>query len=458
VLWHLTWFRALTALLACAVVVTACMGDARRVVAVEEVRPGEVTERVSAPARVEAAAREEVAAAVSGVVVGIEVEDGAQVQAGQVLVRLSSSQVDLAQQQAAAAQVAPINAITIDAGSGRTLHAVGEAVAALDANTKPALAHARAKAEQIADTEDRQAALATVESAEHAYEHSRAVLISSGRAIAAGQQALADSLSAALRQVLAQVLAPARAQAAAARAAAQAQQELLTVEAPFAGTVSLAQSGGGGGAGPGLPSDLSGLGGALPPRPAPSSGGPLRVGAQVTPGEPLFTVYDLSALYMTADVDEVDIAQIQVGQPVRVLVDAVEEGAFLGTVERVAIEATITEAGGTGYPVRIRIIGPAPDQASVPDLADLRLGMTGSVEISTRTQASDLVVASRALLRRGDEMVVFVVRDGVAREVPVEVEALGEDSAAVTGALRAGDEVVVEGYEDLRDGQRVNVQ
>ncbi|MGH8929306.1 MAG: hypothetical protein ACRDZO_01380, partial [Egibacteraceae bacterium] len=76
----------------------ACMGGERPVVTVEEVRPGEVAETVTAPARVAAAASQAVVAAVPGAVVGIDAPDGAQVQAGQVVVRLSSPQVDAAQQ------------------------------------------------------------------------------------------------------------------------------------------------------------------------------------------------------------------------------------------------------------------------------------------------------------------------------------------------------------------------
>ena len=444
----------------------ACGGDGRPTVTVEKVHPGEVTQTVSAPARVEAAAREEVVAAVSGAVIGIDVLDGGQVQAGQVVVRLSSPQVQAAQEQASAAAASAASAgggsIRIDAGSRQTLDATGEAVVALDAETGPELAAARKQALAIRDPHARSAALRAVESAERAYDHIRSALVHSGQAVADGQRALADSVSAALRQALAQIAAPARASAAAARAAADAQQELLTLKAPFAGTVWIARSGGGGGALPGLPSELGGLagGGLRAGSPSPG-GGPLRVGSQVSPGQTLFIVYDLATMYMTADVDEADVTQIREGQPVSVMVDAVTDRAFRGVVERIAIEATTTESGGTGYSVRIRILAPGgipPRGEDTPGLGDLRVGMTGSVEVSTRTRASDLVVPSRALLRRGGATVVFAVRDGVAVQVPVEVTALGEDSAAVTGSLRSGDMVVVAGYEDLRDAQPVRVR
>ncbi|MGH8932833.1 MAG: efflux RND transporter periplasmic adaptor subunit, partial [Egibacteraceae bacterium] len=281
--------------------------------------------------------------------------------------------------------------------------------------------------------------------------------ISADIGAASGAEAFTDSISGALNQVLAQLAAPAQAQADAALVAAQAQQELLTVESPFAGTVSIAQSGGGGAGVPALPPGLGGIPGLPQPSTSPG-GGPLRVGSQVIPGQTLFTVYDFSAWYMAATIDEVDIPRIQVGQQVRVTIDAIEAGTFVGIVESVALEGSTTEAGGVGYPVRVRITGPAPDQEPAPDLAGARVGMTGSVDITTATQESNLVVPARSLVRRESGTAVFLVRDGVLREVPVEVVAMGEDRTAVTGNLSPGDTIVVSGAEELMDGQRVTVR
>jgi multidrug efflux pump subunit AcrA (membrane-fusion protein) len=94
--------RLLLAALA-ALLLAGCFGDDRPMVETEPVTAGAVTQVVSAPARVDAAARQDVAAAVSGTVVALEVADGDTVEAGQVIVRLDSAQVDLAREQAAAA-------------------------------------------------------------------------------------------------------------------------------------------------------------------------------------------------------------------------------------------------------------------------------------------------------------------------------------------------------------------
>jgi multidrug efflux pump subunit AcrA (membrane-fusion protein) len=65
------------------------------------------------------------------------------------------------------------------------------------------------------------------------------------------------------------------------------------------------------------------------------------------------------------------------------------------------------------------------------------------------------VVPTSALLRRGGGEVVHVVRDGVAREVPITVEAIGDETAAVAGPLEAGERVVTIGVELIEDGDEV---
>ncbi|MEX2621905.1 MAG: efflux RND transporter periplasmic adaptor subunit [Egibacteraceae bacterium] len=432
-----------------------CFGDDRPAVETTPVSSGEVVERVSAPARVDAAARQDVAAAVSGVVVALDAADGDAVVGAQPVVRLESSQVDLAREQAAAAQSAAAAAgITVDGGGDASRARTAEAVAQLDAETRPRIAEARARAGEVAADDQRAAALSAVDAVEASYLTTRAALLAAGDAVAAGQDQTAASLTDALNQAVAQATAAQRAQADAAAAVAARQADGLVAVAPFDGTIQL---GGGaatdGAPAAGLPPGLElppGLAGGLTGLPGAAGGGTLRVGAPVTAGQTLFTVYDLSTLYVTADVDEVDAPTVGAGQPATVLIDAFSEVEFDGVVESVDIEAATTEAGGVGFPARVRITG--PDTA---DLTGVRVGMTASVEIATRTVDAALVVPSRALVRRDDGTVVFVVRDGRAEAVEVTVAVLGDERAAVDGDLARDEAVVVSGFEGLGDGDEV---
>jgi multidrug efflux pump subunit AcrA (membrane-fusion protein) len=292
-----------------------------------------------------------------------------------------------------------------------------------------------------------------------AYLTSRAGILTTGQVLAGQQDAAARSLGDALNQAVRQATAAQRAQADAAAAAAAAQVDELTVQAPLTGTVQLGEAAASDGVAlpGGIPPELAGLAGQFGGVSTAPGGGTLRVGAPVTAGQTLFTVFDLSTRYAVVEVDEVDAPRVAIGQRARVLVDAFPDAELEGIVEAVKVEAAPTEAGGVGYSVRVRIIPPAPDDAPAGAAHEgLRIGMTASAEITTATVASDLVVPSRALLRRDSATVVFVLApEATVRMVPVTVEALGEDLAAISGELDGDDQVVVTGYEDLADGDEV---
>jgi HlyD family secretion protein len=440
------------------VALLGCSGEEAPQVETEPVSAGEVTQTVSAPATVAAAARQDVAASVSGVVLQLRVSDGERVRKGQEILRLTSAQVDLAREQAAAAEAAAngVGGVAVDGNGEQTLAAAERAVANLDATTKPRLHEARERARRIDDREQRQAALAAVDAVEASYASTRAALLAAGRTVATQQDATAASLSRALENAVSAATAPQRLQAQSAARLAEDRAKGLVVRAPFTGVVQLADAAASDGTAvpADIPPELEGLAGSFGALAGGDGGGTLRVGAPVAAGQTLFTVFDLSDVYVTAEVDEVDAPQVRVGQRARVLVDAFPDALFEGVVERVAVEAEQTAAGGVGYPASIRLIGAAVDH-DAPPLRRLRIGMTSSADLVTRTRQSDRVVPSRALLRRDDADVVFALRDGRAEMVKVEVLALGQDQAAVRGDLTEDDEVIVSGYEDLADGDEV---
>jgi HlyD family secretion protein len=162
-------------------------------------------------------------------------------------------------------------------------------------------------------------------------------------------------------------------------------------------------------------------------------------------------VFNTRRLFVQADVDEIDAPALQTGQRAEVLLDAFPDRAFAGEVTNVAIEAQTGATGGVSYPVRIRLLDVPDEQRRRP-----RLGMTASAEIVTDTVMSDQVVPARSIVRRDGGQAVYIVRDGRAELVPVDVDALGEEQAAVTSSqLTTDDRVIVSGYEDLDDGDAV---
>jgi HlyD family secretion protein len=153
----------------------------------------------------------------------------------------------------------------------------------------------------------------------------------------------------------------------------------------------------------------------------------------------LCTIYDLSYLTMTLSVDELDIAEIAVGQTVSITADAVEDRTYQGVVTKVSVAGTYS-GGVTTYPVTIRI----------DETDGLLPGMNVDATIVLES-ASDVLTIPSSALQRGNTVLVTAdspsAAGGEANEngyVSVEVTTgTGDDSyLEVTSGLQEGDTVV----------------
>lgn len=80
----------------------------------------------------------------------------------------------------------------------------------------------------------------------------------------------------------------------------------------------------------------------------PSSTKEYKAGDTVESGKTLCTIYDLSYLEMTLNIDELDISTVEAGQTVQITAEAVEGKTFTGVVTKVSVAGT-TSGGITSY-------------------------------------------------------------------------------------------------------------
>jgi HlyD family secretion protein len=440
------------AVLAAAVVLAGCRGEEGPEVATVEVGSGEVVQTVAAVAELEPAGRVEVIAPIGGEIARLLVEDGQEVAAGDPIAELSSESVELQIAQAEAAAGAADALVGAAGAAGVDLSPLlGAFRGQLEATLPPLLDALAQQAAAIEDDDLRDAALQRVRDARESYRSSRQDLVEAERSAASqAEQATAAQRAAAAAQ---------RRQAELALEAARGRGDDLVIVAPAAGIVELGSADAGaagavpdlggladqlGGGGAGVP-DVGGLlGGDV----AGSRSGPVAEGVAVSTGQAIATIYDLSSFTAQVAVDEIDIVEVERDQAVSVLVDAYPDAELRGTVAHVAIAPTSTSTGGATFAVSVRL-------TEVPDEVVLRVGLTASAEIEVRRIEAETTVPTSALLRRGGQEVVFVVEDGVAREVPVTVLAIGDDAAAIEGEVATGDRVVTTGIETLEDGQEL---
>jgi HlyD family secretion protein len=420
--------------------------------AAEPVRTAEVVERVGAPGAVQAAGQAELKAPAAARVERLVVKDGQAVKEGQLVAELSSEQVEdqVRQAQAAVDAASSLGGVAPTLPTGAALSAFQQVQSQVTATSAAVIAALRS-ALPLVPRAQRARLEARIDRAQVRVAQLQRQGDQAAEQAAAASAAQADSLQRSLQAATAAQ----RSQAELALELARNQQERLTLRSPLAGNVQLGRSGGGGTTLPqvqGLPEGaeqaLQGLGGGTQ---APQTGPPLRVGSEVTAGQTVATVYDVSDLLVAAEVDETDIALVKPGQLARVELDAFPQAAFAAKVRRVAVAPTAGQsaAGGVTYQVDL-VLGEADAGEAQPVP---RVGMTATAAIAVRRTTNRPSVHGSALVGRPGGQAVFVVEDGKVHLRPVQVAADGDDRVAVASGLRDGERVVSRGAERLRDGQ-----
>jgi macrolide-specific efflux system membrane fusion protein len=162
------------------------------------------------------------------------------------------------------------------------------------------------------------------------------------------------------------------------------------------------------------------------------------VGDKVQAGGKLATLAPTSSLVATADVSQLDVAKLKVGQRVTLTFDALDGADASGTVDDIADapESTEGSAGTTTvvqYPVTVRI-GKLP--------AGTRDGMTGQASVVTASRRNVVTVPSSAIGGSSANPTVQVVEDGAVVTRSVVVGLVTTQGSEILTGLQAGEQVV----------------
>ena len=209
------------------------------------------------------------------------------------------------------------------------------------------------------------------------------------------------------------------------------------------------------------------------------------IGTMNNAGTVLLTLADMSVIQAEVEVDETNIPNVVLGQKAKITIDALPDKTFHGRVTEIGnspIQATGAAAGSrqaTNFKVVVVIEG---------DIPDVRPGFTCTADITTATRSNvtsvpiaavavrELVydangqvvkepttdkrrravepVASASELKPGETRKevegVFVVREGKAVFLPIEMGIAGDQYFEVVSGLKPGDEVITGPYNSVR--------
>lgn len=162
----------------------------------------------------------------------------------------------------------------------------------------------------------------------------------------------------------------------------------------------------------------------------------VKIGETVSPGKTVIVLEDVKNLYLEANINEANIAEITLDQPVTVTFDAFgPDKVFAATVSHIDPSSTIV-SGVVNYKIKA---------AMTPD-PTIRPGMTANMTVVTNKKDNVLVVPLRAVVKKDGKTVVRTVTDKKTKaftETLVTTGLEGDDGIEIVSGLTEGDEVIV---------------
>lgn len=182
-------------------------------------------------------------------------------------------------------------------------------------------------------------------------------------------------------------------------------------------------------------------------------------GMMNNPGTKILEVGDLSQMLAVAQVDEADVGKLEVGQKAKVFIDAYPNHEFQGTVYTIALSTDLSRQGTKYYKTEILLE------------SDRRLhsGLTANVDIETHKYGNVLAVPSQAVMTREIDSLPLEIRDnspqvdksktfatvvfryanGKAVITPVKIGASNLTHTILEAGVEKGEKVIMGPYKEL---------
>ncbi|MEJ0086592.1 MAG: efflux RND transporter periplasmic adaptor subunit [Pseudomonadota bacterium] len=166
------------------------------------------------------------------------------------------------------------------------------------------------------------------------------------------------------------------------------------------------------------------------------------VGTLISPGDVITTLDDTSVIKLDFSVPENFLASLREGLSVRATAPAFPGRSFAGKVASIDSRVDVATRA-----VTVRALLANDDGA-------LKSGMFLNVSLANDERAA-LLIPEEALTPEAERQYVFVVADGKAERREVHIGGRQPGTVEIITGLEAGERVVVEGTQKIRDGSLV---
>jgi len=168
-------------------------------------------------------------------------------------------------------------------------------------------------------------------------------------------------------------------------------------------------------------------------------------GQMAAPGVPLLRIARFSPIFAALEVPEEEAGAVDIGQEAEVRVASLPQKVFKGRIKEIVPEAT---RGNRSIIAKVELANPQHK---------LYPGAYVNGAILVRLLPDSLVIPTAAITGETGKPIVYVVENGKASRRAIEIAYTSGDETCITSGVKAGELVVVEGYERLSDGSPVKI-
>lgn len=154
----------------------------------------------------------------------------------------------------------------------------------------------------------------------------------------------------------------------------------------------------------------------------------------------ILSLHDIETVRILIEVVEKDIPLVKIGQQAEVRAEAYPDRLFTGQVTR-----TVQALNKNTRAMTVEVDLPNKDQL-------LKGGMFARVAIMVGVHPKAIQIPIDAVTRLEENQYVYVVRDGKAHQVPVELGGRGENRIEITRGLTGAEQVILSGKDLVSEG------
>jgi RND family efflux transporter MFP subunit len=169
----------------------------------------------------------------------------------------------------------------------------------------------------------------------------------------------------------------------------------------------------------------------------------LKVGQSIQPGTQGIRVVNLSKLKVKADVAESYSERVKQGDRVIVTIP----GASDSLITTITYASKVIEPTSRSYKVEVKL----------PTRLDLKPNMTAVLRIVDYEKKDAIVLPIKAVHQSENGEYVFVAKDNIAKRVQITIGNSYQGSVEIVSGVVAGDQVVVEGTENIEEGDQLKI-